>query len=91
MRLIQKPLEGEYPPYAMMYIKLLPDDGKVLQHMHDNFIAIKKLIYSLPEEKLYFRYAEGKWSIKEVLVHIVDDERIFAYRLCALPVANNKI
>jgi uncharacterized damage-inducible protein DinB len=80
MRTIRKPLEGEYPSYAIMYIKLLPDDGKVLQHMHDNFIAVKKLIYSLPEEKLYFRYAAGKWSIKEVLVHIVDDERIFAYR-----------
>jgi uncharacterized damage-inducible protein DinB len=80
MRPIPKPLEGEYPPYAIMYIKLLPDDGKVLQHLHDNFIAVKKLIYSLPEEKLYFRYAAGKWSIKEVLVHIVDDERIFAYR-----------
>jgi len=88
MRTIQKPLEGEYPPYAIMYIKLLPDDGMVLQHLWDNFIAIKKLIYSLPEETLYHRYAEGKWSIKEVLVHIVDDERIFAYR--ALRFARNE-
>jgi uncharacterized damage-inducible protein DinB len=80
MRTIPQPLEGEYPPYAIMYIKLLPDDGQVLQHMHDNFIAVKKLIYGLPEQTLYHRYAEGKWSIKEVLVHIVDDERIFAYR-----------
>jgi uncharacterized damage-inducible protein DinB len=63
-----------------MYIKLLPDDGMVLQHLWDNFVAAKKLIYNLPEEMLYYRYAEGKWSIKEVLVHIVDDERIFAYR-----------
>jgi uncharacterized damage-inducible protein DinB len=34
----------------------------------------------LPEELLYHRYQEGKWSIKETLVHIIDDERIFAYR-----------
>jgi uncharacterized damage-inducible protein DinB len=80
LRTIPKPPEGEYPPYAIMYIKLLPDDGMVLQHLWDNFVAAKKLIYNLPEEMLYYRYAEGKWSIKEVLVHIVDDERIFAYR-----------
>jgi len=79
MRSIPKPLEGEYPPYAIMYIKLIPE-GQVLEFLHDNFIAVKQLIYSLPEKMLYHRYAPGKWSIKEVLVHIIDDERIFAYR-----------
>lgn len=88
MRLIQKPFPGEYPSYAEMYMKLLPDDGLVLKHMYDNFFAIKELIYSLTEEKLYYRYAPGKWSIKETLVHIVDDERIFSYR--ALRFARNE-
>ncbi len=80
MRKITKPLPGEYPEYAIMYMKLLPDDGLVLQHMQESFIAVKELIYSLPEAKLYHRYAPGKWSIKETLVHIIDDERIFSYR-----------
>lgn len=80
LRNIQKPKKDEYPPYSIIYMELLKDDGLVLQHLRDNFIAIRKFIYTLPEEKLYFRYAEGKWSIKEILVHIVDDERIFAYR-----------
>jgi uncharacterized damage-inducible protein DinB len=79
MRSIPKPLEGEYPPYAIMYIKLIPE-ARVLESLRDNFIEVKELIYSLPEKTLYHRYAPGKWSIKEVLVHIVDDERIFAYR-----------
>ncbi len=61
-------------------MELLKDDGLVLQYLKDNFIKIKEFIYSLPEDILYHRYAEGKWSIKEILVHIVDDERIFAYR-----------
>lgn len=78
--MIQKPGKAEYPPYSEIYMELVADDGMLLQHMKDNFVKIKTFIYGLPEEKLCLRYAEGKWSIKEVLVHIVDDERIFAYR-----------
>ena len=80
MRLIERPKDGEFPPYAIMYMKLLPDDGLVLKHLHDNFIAIKALILSLPDEKLNYRYAENKWTIKELLQHIIDAERVFSYR-----------
>jgi len=83
MRSIAKPQEGEFPPYADMYIRLMPDDGLLLKHLRDNFIAMKQLIFSLPQEKLNYRYAQNKWTIKEILVHIIDDERIYAYRaLC---------
>ncbi len=80
MRIIPKPQPGEYPSYAIMYMNLLPDDGLLLTHLDHNFIAAKKWIQSMSEEKLLFRYAPGKWTIKELLVHIVDDERIYAYR-----------
>ena len=79
-RLIEKPKKEEYPEYSEMYMKLLKDDGMILQDMREHFVKIKKFIYNLPEEKLYYRYEEGKWTIKEILVHIIDDERIFAYR-----------
>ena len=84
---IEKPVEGEYAPYAIRYIGLLPDDGLVLKHMEDNLKATSEFILSLPEERLAFRYAEGKWTIKEILAHVVDDERIYAYR--ALRFARN--
>ena len=81
MRFIEKPKPGEYPEYAQMYIKLLPGDGNLSKHLADNFETTKKFILSLPEEKISYRYAPRKWNIKEVLVHIIDDERIFAYRI----------
>src|SRR5579863_752003 len=81
MKLIHKPGQGEYPSYAEMYIKLIPDDGDLSKRLADNFEETKKLILSVPEEKLSYRYAEGKWDIKETMLHIIDDERIFAYRI----------
>lgn len=88
MREIPKPQPSEYPEYAEMYMSLLPDDGQILTHLENNFQTVKDFIYALPEEKLLYRYAPEKWSIKEILVHIVDDERIFAYR--ALRFARNE-
>ncbi|MGH7495510.1 MAG: DinB family protein [bacterium] len=87
MKKIAKPEAGEFPAYAIMYIGLLPDDGLVLKHLKDNAKATKNLILSLPQKKLLYRYATGKWTIKEVLVHIIDDERIYSYR--ALRFARN--
>lgn len=87
MKKIEKPAAGEFAPETIMYIGLLPDDGRVLDHLADNLKATSDFILSLPEERLTHRYAEGKWTIKEILVHISDDERIYAYR--ALRFARN--
>jgi uncharacterized damage-inducible protein DinB len=87
MHTINKPLEGEYNPYTITYINQLPDDGEVLQHLTASLGTIQQMIAPLGEEQLLYRYAPGKWSIKEVLVHIMDAERIFACR--ALRIARN--
>jgi uncharacterized damage-inducible protein DinB len=83
MQRIEKPKEGEYPAYAIMYMKLVPDDGLLVKHLRAGFDNMRKLVLALPQDKLLYRYAKNKWTIKEVLVHIIDDERIYAYRaLC---------
>ncbi len=87
MRSIPKPLEGEFAPYTIMYIGLLPDDGLVLTHMQANLKAIADLVHPLSEAQLTQPFAVGEWTIKEILLHIVDDERIYAYR--ALRFARN--
>ena len=80
MKFIPKPKTGEYAPYTIMYIGLLPDDGLVLEHLQDNLETTIKFARSLPEAILTFRHAEHEWTIKEILVHIIDDERIYCYR-----------
>jgi uncharacterized damage-inducible protein DinB len=87
MKKIEKPCEDEFAPETIMYIGLLPNDGLVLEHLQDNLTTTTDLLLSLPEEKLTYRYAAGKWTIKEILAHLSDDERIYAYR--ALRFARN--
>jgi uncharacterized damage-inducible protein DinB len=87
MKLIPKPDVGEYAPYTIMYIDLLPNDGRILLHLQSNLESAIKFIRSLPKDKLITRHAPGEWTIKEILVHIIDDERIYCYR--ALRYARN--
>lgn len=77
---ISKPKSGEYPSYASIYIDLLEDDGQVLTHLQNNFGVVKSYVETLPTEKLTMPHAAGEWTIKEILVHVIDDERIYAYR-----------
>lgn len=79
-RKINRPEKSEYPVYSQHYFDLIKTDTDILEEMQDNLINLKELIYSLPPDKLLYRYAENKWTIKEILVHNIDDERIFAYR-----------
>ena len=62
------------------YIKLVPDDGNLLIHLEDIFSETQEILAPLSEEKMNYAYAPGKWTIKDMLVHLSDTERIFVYR-----------
>ena len=87
LRTIAKPRPEEYPAYAYIYIVLLPDDGQILKHLDDNLRSTRIFIESIPRDRLLHRYAEGKWTIKEILMHMMDAERVWGYR--ALRFARN--
>ncbi len=77
--MIQKPSAEEYNAYYQPFIDLIEGDDltQILENTHS---ATHKLIRNLPLKKQDYRYAEGKWTIKEVLLHLIDTERIFNYR-----------
>lgn len=79
---IQRPLPGTYPPYYDTYISKVKSDNLLDELLTVHYDTID-LITSIDLETQHFRYAEGKWNIKEILQHIMDTERIFSYRaLC---------
>jgi len=84
---IEFPSQNEYPIYAEMYMKLVKKDGSLIEQLKSSLYNTKTLIHNLSNKELDYRYEKNKWSIKEVLVHIIDDERIYGYR--ALTFARN--
>lgn len=77
--IIELPQPTEYPRYYQSYLDLVKD-GDLIKTLKDQIIDIQAVIATIPEEKEGFAYAEGKWTIKEVIGHIIDTERILAYR-----------
>lgn len=82
-KIIAFPAQSEYPTYANMYMKYTVKDGSLITQLKQSLKTTLALIKPLSEEALNFRYQEGKWSIKDILVHVIDDERIYCYRALA--------
>ena len=79
---LPRPAAGEYGEFYSNYIAQVPD-GDLLKFFEMQLREVRALLSSIAEGRGGFRYAEGKWSIKEVIGHLSDAERIFAYRaLC---------
>lgn len=76
---IPRPEPSEYVPYYETYISKVPR-GNLLTILEDQRREIQQLLVGLSEAKALHRYAPGKWSIKEVVGHLGDTERVFGYR-----------
>lgn len=77
---IPRPQASEYPAYFESYLAKLPA-GELLDLLESQWEHLGCLLEELDDDSADYRYAEGKWSVKEVLGHLLDAERIFAYRL----------
>jgi hypothetical protein len=76
----------EYVPYQMQYIKLVSEHN-IVKGLKDQKLEMIHFFTSIPVSKQEFSYEEGKWTVKDLLLHLIDAERIFAYR--ALRIVRN--
>lgn len=76
---MNRPTTDEYAPFYAHYVSLV-GDGDVVTLLESQIKETVALLRKIPEEKGAYRYAEGKWSIKEVVGHLIDAERIFTAR-----------
>ncbi len=78
-----KPAPGTYPPYFEKYINRVETDS-VTEAINKYEHSLIEFFENIPEDMAGHRYAEGKWSVKEMLQHIIDTERIFGYRALSI-------
>ena len=78
-----QPLETEYAPYYRGYVGQVSEQD-ILPVMRSQLDALDVLLGRVTPERETYRYAEGKWSIREMIGHLIDGERVFGYRAFAI-------
>lgn len=73
-------LSTEYPEYYNQYINLTDPDLNCIEAMHKSMEDLIAFLEIVPFQKYNYKYQPNKWTIKDVIRHIIDTERIFAYR-----------
>jgi hypothetical protein len=76
---ISNPADSEYAPYYGHYVSLV-EGNDLISALENQIDQTTSLLATIPGEKGTLRYAEGKWSIKELVGHLIDTERVMAYR-----------
>ena len=74
-----RPEPCEYDPFYATYVQAVPD-GDIVSILAASVEVTMDLLETCPSEREQFRYAPGKWSIRELVAHLADAERLYAYR-----------
>jgi len=79
---MNRPNESEYAPYYQGYVDQV-SESDIMTVLRDELDELDVLLARVPAEKETYAYAEGKWTIREIIGHLIDGERVFGYRaLC---------
>lgn len=89
LKTIEWPPEGEFAPYMLAYVSMAANDGQVLAHLCEQVEKTRALLGELDDAFVSTPCAEGEWTIKQIVAHVLDFERIFTYR--ALRIARNDV
>lgn len=73
------PSSSEYAHYYAGYVANVPKEN-IIETLNSQMHEFYTFINSIPGDKAFHAYAEGKWTIKQVIGHIIETERVFAYR-----------
>lgn len=79
--------DGEYAPYYKNYLSLVDSAWNLTEELEVSIHNFIHFVREIPMDKFDYRYAEGKWTIKDIIQHLIDAERVFSYR--ALRFARN--
>jgi uncharacterized damage-inducible protein DinB len=77
---------NEYPDFYKLYIQTL-DEVELIEELEICLHEFIKFVQNIPMDKFDYQYEEGKWTVKEIIQHLIDSERIFGYR--ALRISRN--
>ncbi len=80
MKKIPKPKKSDYNEYYGTYVDKVAGQ-KIYPLLRKNAYAVPAFLYDLPDDKWHYRYADGKWSLAEVIMHLIDSEQVFCYRI----------
>ncbi|MCP3958849.1 MAG: DinB family protein [bacterium] len=80
---MRRPNPDEYNEYYSLYINQVPE-GDILEMLATGVQASRRLLGGLPEAWEVYRYEPGKWSLREVVGHVIDVERVFGYRALSM-------
>ena len=86
---MNRPLDSEYAPYYRGYVAQVAEE-EILPVLRSQIDALDLLLDQVTPERETYRYAESKWSIREVVGHLIDGERVFGYRALCIARGENK-
>ena len=76
-----RPVPGQYHPYFQVYLDQVPAEvTDIMAHLKQQGLVFLNLLRGVTEEQAEFRYAPDKWSVREMVGHLIDTERLFAFR-----------
>ncbi|MDQ0109789.1 hypothetical protein J2T02_004934 [Chitinophaga terrae (ex Kim and Jung 2007)] len=76
---IGRPYIDAAPPWYIPFFDLAPGDD-LIAALHENLEAVLQTLDQIQPDRLSYRYATGKWTLKQVLIHLADEERYYAYK-----------
>src|SRR5436190_22679950 len=76
---MNRPVETEYAPYYQSYVDQV-NESDVMAVLRSEIDDLDVLLNRVPAEKETYAYAEGKWTIREIVGHLIDGERVFGFR-----------